>query len=363
VGGSSATSCATGALCDGKIGLCAPDPLCTAADPCGKNLFSPAGTKAPLNVPACKTTSPTRMAFSDAPPLTWTDPANGDARAACVYEPPGTSATSRRPLVLWLHGAGGSADGIYNATLMRQKASTFDLSGDPARPGFVLIADQGRNVHDPNPNLEGTHHENYYRDTSTPSSSPDFRALDRLIDDAVATRGADPDRIYVVGWSNGAYFGALYALGRNAGATPGGNHVAAAAFYDGADPYAGLSSTESPSCQGTYPTSTVPIFMVHRNCDIVACNEAQREALKEEPGRDVLGWIATLRGTIGDPNVRDVILDPKAAETSSCAPVCSEITALTNHLHWPDGIWDGSGVDWELEMLGFLRDHPRLPAQ
>jgi len=28
------------------------------------------------------------------------------------------------------------------------------------------------------------------------------------------------------------------------------------------------------------------------------------------------------------------------------------------NLHWPDGVEDGGGVDWEPEMLGFLRDHP-----
>jgi hypothetical protein len=41
-----------------------------------------------------------------------------------------------------------------------------------------------------------------------------------------------------------------------------------------------------------------------------------------------------------------------------CDATCSMMTAFLQHIFWPDGIADRSGIDHEPEMLAFLRDHP-----
>jgi poly(3-hydroxybutyrate) depolymerase len=51
--------------------------------------------------------------------------------------------------------------------------------------------------------------------------------------------GVDPRRIYVMGWSNGGFFGQLLAIARHAGSSAG-YRVAAAAVFASADPSAGV---------------------------------------------------------------------------------------------------------------------------
>jgi hypothetical protein len=262
-----------------------------------------------------------------------------------------------------LPGSLASAASVYDATLLREKASHFDLSGDPARRGFVLASDQARNlVNGPRPALSGTQHDYEYRDLGVPSCNPDIRSLDRLIDDLVADGDVDPKRIYVTGWSNGATFATLYAIARHDTPTPGGNRVAATSFYAGYDPFNNLDDELKPSCQvHPYPKTRVPIQSVHRACDaLVTCDASQRTKFSMPPGDDVEGWLGTLRGPMGDPNVKQVLIDGAGAAARACAPaaLCTAALGTENHLHWPDGKSDGSGIDWELEMLAFLRAHP-----
>jgi hypothetical protein len=39
-------------------------------------------------------------------------------------------------------------------------------------------------------------------------------------------------------------------------------------------------------------------------------------------------------------------------------PQCTPAVSLLNHVRWPDGVADGSGIDHEPEMLDFLRARP-----
>jgi dienelactone hydrolase len=304
--------------------------------------------------------------FNDGPPETWVDMVNGNARAACIFKPPGTSSASLRPLVLFVHGSLGHAQDLYDETLLRQKATTFDLSGDASRPGFVVVADQGRNLDNPNGySGPGPRHDIYYRDFGLPSSTnPDVRAFDHIIDTLVAAGGIDTTRVYVAGWSNGAFFAQMYGILRHAIPTPGGTRVAAVAAYAGGDPYENLNNTETPSCaESVLPTSDLPIYAIHRDCDsAVACDSAQQTKFSQPPGYDVETWIGTLGSQVKDTHVIDTVINGKAVQESGCeaTSMCDNTTGLLNHLRWPDGIDDSSGPtgDWEVPMLQFLSAHP-----
>jgi poly(3-hydroxybutyrate) depolymerase len=313
----------------------------------------------PITVPQCKTTAPGLAQFDDGPPRKWKDD-DGEERAACVFEPKGEGA---RPLLVFLHGSLGSAGSLYDHTSLRGKAEKFDLSGDPTKPGFILASMQGRNLYLPwEPNFSGSHHDQWYRDFESPSCNPDIRSLDRLIDDLVAKGRVDRSRIYVSGWSNGAFFATQYAIARHTTATPGGNHVAAAVLYAGADPYDNLSDTQTPSCKlARYPASTAPMMMVHRSCDaLVACDAAQNAKFKLPPGGNVEQWMRRLRADVGDNFVDDVLIDRSGHRARACEPAlsCSPGEGLAAHLSWPNGLMDHGGVDWENDMLSFLKSHP-----
>jgi dienelactone hydrolase len=268
--------------------------------------------------------------------------------------------------VLFVHGAAGVGNSaaaiMYDVTSLRAKAVDFDLEADPARLGFVLAADQGEALDNPNA-LDGgaaTRRDIYYRDLASPSTNPDFRNMDRLIDELVGEGGIDPQRIYILGWSNGGLFVHEYAIARHAVATPGGNRIAAAASYAGPDPFQNLSATQTPSCAYTpLPTTDLPLDVVHRDCDYTAaCDAQQQAALGVPPGYDLTGWIQTLRGTMADPNVVDTLIDATGVIVTACATTCNSDTGTTNHSHWPDGNNDGGGFDREVDMLAFMRAHP-----
>ena len=127
--------------------------------------------------------------------------------------------------------------------------------------------------------FDGPHWDTYFqRDLGTVSKNPDVRALDHMIDTIAASGAVDARRIYVIGWSNGAFFAHLYGIARSVAPTPGKHYVAAVVGFAGADPFAGMEDGENPSCAlAPYPSSDVAILDVHRSCDaLVACDEAQR---------------------------------------------------------------------------------------
>ncbi len=350
--------------CDPSIGAVEPLPSCSAEAPCVELPSTDDRDEivTASEAPTCATSDPERPFFGDGPASQWTDP-DGAVRSSCLFVPDGAGPASRRPLVVFLHGAFGSADNVYDATSLRSKAASFDLSDDPARPGFVLLAVQGRNLHWPTSDpRDGAHHDTFHRDLGSPSANPDVANLDRLIDDLVAGGAVDPDRIFVTGWSNGGFFAQMYAIARHDTATPGGHTVAAAAVFSAADPFHGARQGEDPSCRlDPYPTSEVPIFVVGRACDLVACDAAQAGDLEDDgvplaPGFVVETWIEDLDARVGDPNVQRRIVNGFGEPVESCTgpALCGPAVATLSHVRWPDGVADGSGLDHEADMLAFL---------
>jgi dienelactone hydrolase len=312
----------------------------------------------PLSLPTCRTSEAARLRgrgnFDDGPPRTWTDPETGDPRAACWFTPNQASVAKPLPLVVFFHGAGGGADHVYNATLLRVAAGIADLTGDRSRLGFVLVADEGRNLAYPRARQVG-HHDDLFRRYD---ANPDVRHTDRMIDEAVATGVVDPKRIYVIGWSNSGFFAQAYGVVRHATPTPGGNRVAAVIAYTAADPFQSFDA-DQPECALPYPSSTVPIQLVHRSCDIVACDRDQAAVMGLAPGYIVGPWVETLRTVMNNEQVEDVLIDSEGKRVERCmeTPPCTETIGLVNHVRWPDGVAD-RGDDHQPTLFTFLRAHP-----
>ena len=369
--------------CAAQTGLSSPLPACTPATPC---------TRVAPELDIVSITSPTDIPSCASP---WsqhhTQNVLGFTRHACIYRPPGASALSRRPLILWFHpGGAGSADLAGSETGLLAKAASYDLTADVSRPGFILVSVQGRNLRFPTAApRDGQHHDFYYRDLRSPSANPDIANADALIDALVAENLVDPNRIYVAGWSNGAFFSQLYAIARHDTATPGGSRVAAAAVFAAANPFAGISwdpFQETSAVDGdacgltTYPVSDVPIFIVHRTADsAVACDAAQAECFATEPGYTTTQWLTdanlaglSVQGLLVGGLEAGAALDADATACTdfgaacpvgdcSTAPLSDACLSLVNHLRWPDSVYNRppNGIDREVDMLEFLATHPR----
>jgi hypothetical protein len=351
--------------CSPVTGLQAPLPVCSPSNPCTRpapELRVPVITSS-SDAPLCRTTAPGRPFFDDGPPLSWVDP-SGVARYACRFGPRGAAAGSPRPLLVFLHGGGGSADGVYDATSLRAKAEGDDLAPTTGRGGFHLHSVQGRNLHYPTGAArDGRHHDFYFRDLRSPSSNPDVAHLDRLIDALVAEGEVDRRRIYLAGWSNGAFFAQMYGIARHASPTPGGQRVAAVVAF-GADPFHDLNAGQQPSCRlDPYPSSPAraPGESQLRRRRVRRGRRPSRPGLRGRArarGRDLAARPPLARRK---PDVSRRIVAGIGLAVPGCTPppLCAPAVGPLNHVGRPDGVADGSGVDHEPEMLDFLPARPR----
>lgn len=301
---------------------------------------------------------------------------DGTTRYACIHKPAGAG---NKPLIIWFHAGGiGTAGDLYIETLLISKSANYDLGG--TTNGFIIASVQGRTLHYPTDwPRDGYHHDFYFRSLKVPSENPDIAYTDHLIDYLVAQGGVDRNRIYVMGWSNGAMFSQLYAIARHEKTTPGGNKVAAAAVYSGGDPFHQINSVESPSCQlNPYPTSDAPIFIVRRACDAaLACDSVQQGWFDTPPGHETETWLSEAPAKVG-VNISSLTINGFSNPVSSCATTkaqcanaygagvacdglntdqCAELMAFVMHMRWPSGLRE-AGIDHEPTMLNFLRDNP-----
>jgi dienelactone hydrolase len=350
-------------------GLANPIPLCTPTNPCTDllatygNMNPPVTTLAtPSTIPTCatgaKALSEGRPNYNDGTPKSWTD-STGTNRYACSYSPSGASTSSKRPLVIWIHGSGGTAQNVYDLTSIRTKATNYNLSGDPSRLGFALISPHARNLHWPtvNSKQDGSKWDTFYREIS---QNLDFAFLDHLVDDAVASGTVDPAHIYIMGWSNGGRFSGIYGIHRYQNGTPGGNRIAAIANYSTGNPFENLDHGVTPSCkQNPFPASNIPYLLVSRDCDLMACSPQQatdlvNAGLPIPPGNIASQWTTELQ-TI-TPNSQWQLIDRFGKPATSCDASCTAVRASLNHLRWPDLIANNPlGTDTELPIMNFLK--------
>jgi poly(3-hydroxybutyrate) depolymerase len=271
------------------------------------------------------------------------------------------------PLVLFFHGAFGSADGVIKETNLVDFARNWSWPGGTSE-GFVLAAPSGACLSWPRTGSnDGYHWDFYHRDLGSSSTNPDVALADAIIDAEVQRGTVDPSRIFVMGWSNGGFFGQMYAVARSAkrgAATPGGNFVAAASVYTAADPFNNLNVNTTPSCQlAPYPDARGARLMITSNdCDLIACDGQQAAELQSKnpslgftaPGFDVLQWVGNATALINAP-VRWDLLNHRnqSALSSGCLHgwKCSPLLAVLAHSRWPQ--------DRTENMLNFLANAPR----
>lgn len=316
-----AQSCAPVSFhCDNKVGLVSPLPLCgQSIAPITK--CTGAGAEV-LEIPGI----------------------NKISRPFCRISP-STPVGRSLPLVLFFHGAMGSADSVLSQTNLAEAARTWVWPGradclpaldaacgpdkgnavacaqcagehqhtlqragcssddiaawcsglprPPPLPGFVLVVPSGATLSWPREgSKDGSHWDFYHRDLSSSSNNPDVALADAIIDAEVASGHVDPGRIFVMGWSNGGFFAQMYAIARSAGRmtpTPGGNFVAAASVYTAADPFNNLNLDTRPSCQLVpYPRATEAKLMItSNNCDLIACDAEQAAQLEADSRLDM----------------------------------------------------------------------------
>ncbi|NOX49644.1 MAG: hypothetical protein GXP16_03795 [Gammaproteobacteria bacterium] len=296
-----------------------------------------------------------------------------------------------RPLVVWFHpGGAGSADTASLETDLLAKVESFDLSDDLTQPGFTLLSIQGRNLRFPTAApRDGHHHDFYYRDLNSPSMNPDIANADAFIDAVVQEGIVNTDRIYTMGWSNGAFFAQLYAISRHTATTPSGNRIASASVFAAASPFDDvrwdvfanqpLDNNDTTCKLPDIPSSSVPIQIVYRTSDAaVACNSVQASCFRTEPGYNTENWISEAINRVQIQGLRIAGIESNAGaaqdtDAQACTdyslncPVvnCAQVPtgngclSLVNHQRWPDGIYGNasSNVDREVDMLIFLRNN------
>jgi len=290
----------------------------------------------------------------------WKD-RDGIERHACLYEPADVSSAKPLPLVVFIHPSLFPADVLEHWTNLLDHLATANLSGDPARPGLILLAPEGRDIHHyyPPPDASGLGWDNWYRqfdpggditrDGHLYAKNVDATAIDHFIAEEVATGKVDRDRIYLAGWSNGGSMAYAYGLNRP--------NIAAAAIYSAPDPYhlapdscpqQPVATAPSVDTQLQIINPHLPTYQVHNSCDIAGICP------------NIGFFLGQLRALGSDAS--DVIIDHDQNQVDRCDDSCgtsiegdlSNFNAAThgalNHLRWPD--------KWTAKMIDFLRDHP-----
>lgn len=214
---------------------------------------------------------------------------SGLTRYACASSP---AKASSLPLVVFLHPSRvESVDGVFGgdgrvpaATRLLAQSTTTSLA--PGSTGFLLLMPQGRCLRSPpDSSGDGTRFDVWFQD---PARNLDVRAVRGFIEQLAGRttldeRGKpvalpasfgtfDAKRVYLMGWSNGAFLAHLMAL-----ELPG--QFAAVATFAAGDPFArGPCVTALPGV-----SRRIPIQVTQAECDpAMFCTETQ-------------AWITSLR--------------------------------------------------------------------
>ncbi|HJX27705.1 MAG TPA: prolyl oligopeptidase family serine peptidase [Thermoanaerobaculia bacterium] len=261
----------------------------------------------------------------------------GVTRYACLNAPRqsrGEQTEGKWPLLIYLHGSLTTPDSLYLLGKdLYDLHDTYPLSDDPAVRGFFILSPEGRRAtpwaSDGPETGTGFHWDEWYRN---PSENLDALAIDHFVEAALATGRIDPERVYVFGWSNGAYMSALYGNWRS-------DRIAAIAQYAGADPW-----SRTPCPVPLEVEREVPLVLMRNLCDLLVPCATSSEWIETLSERD---WPFEyhnlgLKGGIVSPD-------------SQCAESCSTARGLYEHVRWPK-----KGA--LQKMLSFLRQHT-VPAE
>ena len=292
----------------------------------------------------------------------WND-ADGTARYACLYEP--ASSSKPLPLVVYLHPSLANADSVRSHTNILDFLKTANVSNDPGRPGFILLAPQGRNTthYYPPPDRTGSGWDTWYRQFNPGGAvkaagkvypeNVDAATIDHFIAAVEATGRVDRNRVYVTGWSNGGGMAYLYGLMRP--------QIAAVGVYSASNPFRlrpdpcqqdPVAGAPADYRQLRVFNPKLPSYQVHNSCDIGGiCPSAL--ALQKQ--------LTDLGGS-----AFDTIIDRDERATPQCNAMCGSdptggvrnpfaaLVGMAHHLRWPR--------PWTAALLDFFRRHPLNPA-
>ncbi len=253
-------------------------------------------------------------------------------RYACLnYPDQADSMDYSWPLIVYLHGSLVTPMSLY--TLGRNffnLRNDFKLSDNDTVKGFITLSPEGRIAKpwatDQPATGEGFHWDEWYRN---PDDNLDADAIDNFIDQVISDGKVDTSRIYVFGWSNGAYMTVLYSTWRS-------SRIAAMGQYAGANPW-----SRDPCPIPISYTRQVPLFLMRNLCDALVPCETTND------------WIDTL--TVRNWPFKYHNLDAFGEFTTndSCStnPGCSGDEGLVEHMRWPEK----TSLEF---MLEYFRFHP-----
>jgi poly(3-hydroxybutyrate) depolymerase len=223
----------------------------------------------------------------------------GLPRYACVYAPADVDRRAPLPLVVFFHAENDSPAAVQKRTRLRKLVGGFDMTGEPPRQGFVLLAPQARRL----PAGVAFDVEHVAADNA------DVLATEGFVEVLAREGSVDARRIYAVGESRAARMAALYA-----GARP--ERIAAVGAV------MGEASEPRWSCAPPAP----PVVVLYRACDSVA------------PCERVEAWLAARRAA-GEPTTA-LRLGAGDDEDPSCvtsAARCPPEAGAAGHARWPTG--------------------------
>jgi poly(3-hydroxybutyrate) depolymerase len=234
--------------------------------------------------------------------------AGGAPRYACVSTPDNADERAPLPLVIFLHDEYDDPTAVSKKTRLRTLVDDFDLTGEPRRRGFVLLAPQARRI-------QG---KLRFASEHRARDNADVVAIDRFVDGLVAERLVDKRQIYAIGASAGGEMAALYAMLR-------ADRVAAFGVYGAAPRDLRWSCSAEPP----------PAMAIYRSCDAVT------------PCADVEQWLSVRdreRGT-----TQPLRLGAANQTEPSCVTsrhLCSVKRGTADHARWPK--------ERERELLEYL---------
>jgi poly(3-hydroxybutyrate) depolymerase len=249
--------------------------------------------------------------------LEWKD-AEGSPRYACVVVPPGVETRAPLPLVVFFHDPDDDPSAVHKKTALPKIAATYDMTGDPAHRGFIVLAPQGRELRS---GKRGAVFDTAY----TGADNVDVATVDHFVAELDKKGLVDHRRIYTLGASYGGHMAATYAMMR-------ADKVAAFGAYGANAPSAVWS------CGGPPP----PAIVVYRACDgVISCDAVERWLRARDAVRGETTWLR-----LGAANEDE----PSCATRNKCTPRRAE----GNHHRWPKGR--------EGDILAFFARHALVAA-
>ncbi len=242
----------------------------------------------------------------------WRD-SNGSPRYACIFTPPGVETRAPLPLLIFFHGPADSPTAIDKKTGLRKQAASFNLTGDPAHTGFIILAPQGRAI-------KLGRHGSIFDTEYTGADNVDVTAVDHFVAQLENKGLVDKRRIYTIGASYGGHMAATYAMMR-------ADRIAAFATY----------AADAPSADWSCPGPPPPAMLTYRACDgFISCEAVER-------------WIRARDAEHAETG--SLRLDEAGREEPNCTPrnKCTPKKAEINHQRWPK--------NREADILRFFSRH------